>query len=491
MAGGGAARLGGGTLDLLPPEVRRPGWLRGATRVRGVHIGIGAFHRAHQAEYMEDLLEAGWDGALVGINLRPPALSRLLAPQDGFYTRTLRDGDAAETRLIGAVRGVVDAWDNPVGAADWLANPEVTTVTLTVTEKGYCHVPSTGLLDHDHPDIRADLAQGLEAARSLPGFLLGALRIRQREVGGPIDLVSCDNVAGNGRVLRAVVTGLAEAAAPDLLPWIEDQVGFPSTVVDRIVPATSAADLDALEARLGLRDEAAVFGEPYRQWVIEDAFRAERPAWEAAGAEIVADVAAHVAIKMRVLNGAQTMLSLLGPLRGHEFSFQAATDPVLRDFVRGTLARETLPHLPPAQGLEPAAYLGTSLARVANSAIRHRCHQIATDTSQKIRPRLLEPLRARRAAGLPAPGLETGVAAWLAYVAASAPEFGGRWTVDDPVMARLLPLPGDIDGLATRLLGREDVFGTDLAQDDGFRARVANRARELIGGDVARALAGA
>jgi fructuronate reductase len=301
--------------------------------------------------------------------------------------------------------------------------------------------------------------------------------------------VSCDNVAGNGRVLEAVVRGMAEAAAPDLLPWIDDHVAFPTTVVDRIVPATSAEDLLWIEERIGLRDEAAVFGEPFRQWVIEDSFRADRPAWEEAGANIVRDATPHVAIKMRVLNGAQTMLSLLGALVGHEFSWQAAADPVLRGFVRRALAEETLPHLPPAPDLAGQAYLDTSLQRIANPAIRHRCHQIATDTSQKIRPRLLDPIRARRAAGLPAVGLEAGVAAWLAYVAASQAGSGARWTVDDPVMSRLLPLPDDINGLATKLLGQEDVFGTDLARDEGFRARVTTCARALLAGDMARALA--
>ncbi len=486
----GAPRLGGATLDLLPPDVRRPGWLRSVPRVRTVHIGVGAFHRCHQAEVMEDLLEAGHDAALVAINLRPPRLGALLAPQDGFYTRTLREGDDAETRLVGAIRGVVDAEENPGGALDWLSTPEVTTVTMTVTEKGYCHVPATGALDLAHPDVRADLDGDLAAPRSLPGFLLAALRARRAEGAGPLNLVSCDNVAGNGRVLGAVVRGMAEAAAPDLLPWIEDHVAFPTTVVDRIVPATSPDDLRWLEERTGLRDEAAVFGEPFRQWVVEDDLRAPRPPWEEAGVEIVRDAEPYIAIKMRVLNGAQTMLSLMGALAGHEFSWQAATDPRLRDFVRRTLAEETLPHLPPVPGLDGPAYLDTSLRRIANPAIRHRCQQIATDSSQKIVPRLLAPLRACRAAGRPAPGLEAGVAAWLAYVAAEGPAFGGRWTVDDPVMARLRPLAGDIDGLATRLLGQEDVFGADLARDGALRARVSSVARRLIEGDMARALAG-
>ncbi|WP_210529026.1 mannitol dehydrogenase family protein [Rubellimicrobium arenae] len=485
----GLPRLGGATLDRLPAGVRRPDWMRGATRIRTVHIGAGAFHRGHQADYAEDLLQGGWDAALVGINLKPPALRDLLGPQDGFYTRTLREGDGAETRLMGAIRGVVDAEANPGGALDWLSTPEVTTVTITVTEKGYCHVPATGALDMGHPDIQADLRGDLDRPRSLPGFLVAALRARRDEGGGPINLVSCDNLPGNGRILAGVVREMADATAPDLLPWIEDNLACPSTVVDRIVPALTPEDRDWLDRRLGLRDEAAVLAEPFRQWVIEDSFRAERPQWEAVGAQIVSDLSPQEALKMRVLNAAQTLLSLLGALAGHDFSHQAVRNPVLLGYVHGTILREVLPHLPDAVGGSSKDYLDQSLRRIGNTAIRHRCHQIATDTSRKIRQRLLDPLRARRAGGQPGPGLEAGVAAWVAYLAAGLPAHRDRWEPDDPVWARLAG-SRNVDDLAQALLSSEDIFGSDLSRDEALRGRITARARGLLDGEFARVLGG-
>ena len=468
----------------LPAGVRRPSWDRAATPVRTAHLGVGAFHRCHGAEFLEDALEAGEDaGGIVGINLRPPALRDLLAPQDGLYLRTLRDAAGEESRVVGAILRVADAGADPEEALRWLASPGVTTATLTVTEKGYCHVPATGEPDWSNPDLIADARGG---TRSAPGLLLAALRRRRESGAGAINLVSCDNVAGNGGVLRAVVRGLAAEADPGMLPWLDDHVAFPDTVVDRIVPAVDPADLDALARRIGVRDEAAVWGEPFRQWVIADDFRAPRPPWEAAGAEVVADPFPFEAAKMRLLNAAQTMLSLLGALFGHRLSWEAAADPALAAFARGTLGRETVPHLPPG-GPEGRAYLGLSLARVGNRAVRHPCHQIATDTSRKLRQRVLDPLRERRRRDLPAPGLETAIGAWVAYLAAEAPAHGARWTVSDPVTEASRPLlarrGGDVEGFARDVLGIEAVLGADLGRDGALAARVGRAARRLLAGD--------
>jgi len=478
-----APRLDARTLAALPAAIRRPAYDRAALGIATGHLGVGAFHRCHQAEYMDELLASGLSRTgLFGVNLRPPALGPLLGRQDGLYTRTLRDGAGEETRVVGSVLRVADGAAAAVGL---IADPAITTVTLTVTEKAYCHVPATGELDEARPEVAADLAAPPgEPPASLPGVLVAGLRRRAAAGAGPLNLISCDNIEGNGGVLSRVVRGFAGRAAPGLAGWIADNVAFPATMVDRIVPASAPADLDALAARLGLRDEAAVFGEPFRQWVIEDAFRAPRPRWEAAGAQVVGDVAPFVLIKMRVLNAAQTMLALTGALSGHAFTHQAAADPALAGPVVRALAEETLPHLPPAAGMSPGAYLASSLARIANTGIAHRCHQIATDTSQKIRQRLLDPIRACRAAGRPHPGLTRGVAAWVAYLACSEGAFGARWPVSDPVMPRLAPClaqaGGDIGAVARATLGMADVFGADLSADGGFAAAVAAAARELL-----------
>ena len=464
------AQLSPATLGRLPGGIGRPGYDRAALPVRVAHLGVGAFHRAHQAEYLEDLIEGGhWRGAEVGLNLAPPDLGCMLGPQGGLYSRTVAEGDRAETRVLGAITH----WADGAAGIVWLARPEVTVVTLTVTEKGYCHVPATGALDAAHQGILSDVAG--QAPQTVPGFLVAALAARAAAGAGPLALVSCDNIAGNGRVLRAVVRGMAEVMAPHLPGWIDDNVTFPGTMVDRIVPATTEADRVAVAARLGLADAASVRGEAFRQWVIEDDFRGDRPPWEAAGAEIVGDVTAHEMIKMRVLNAGQTMLALLGALRGHEFAHQAVADAGLAGFVTAALRDETLPHLPVAQGMAHAPYLAQATARIANRAIQHRCHQIATDTSQKIRQRILDPLRARRAVGLAAPGLETGLAAWLAYLRA------GRWAVADPVAAQVAGMAGrDLGPFVAGVLGIAGIFGDDLGRDGALAGRLAAKVAHLL-----------
>ncbi|MGQ0566334.1 MAG: mannitol dehydrogenase family protein [Gemmobacter sp.] len=461
------------TLARLPAAVARPGYDRAALPVRVAHVGVGAFHRAHQAEYLDDLIAGGhWRGAEVGLNLRQPVLGETLGPQGGLYSRTLAEGDRTGVRVLGAIT----AWADGAGGAAWLADPAVTVVTLTVTEKGYCHIPATGALDEGHPGVLADLAGGEPV--TVPGFLLRGLAARRAAGAGPLALVSCDNIAGNGQVLRAVVRGMAGAMRPDLMGWIDDHVTFPSTMVDRIVPATTPDDVVTAAARLGLRDACPVRCEAFRQWVIEDDFRSDRPPWEAAGAEIVADMAAHEAVKMRVLNAAQTMLALLGALRGHAFTHEAVADAGLRAFIEATLRDETLPHLPQAAGMAPVPYLAQAMVRIGNRAIHHRCHQIATDTSQKIRQRILDPLRARRAAGLAAPGLETGLAAWLAYLRA------GRWDVADPVAAEVEGVMrragGGMGPFVAGVMGLRAIFGDDLGRDSALVGRVAGKVALLL-----------
>jgi len=480
------ARLSPARLSQLPAGVARPTYDRTTLPVGVAHLGVGAFHRCHQAEYLDDLLQAGAAAAgMVGINLYPPALTAQLGPQGGLYSRTLTDDADHETRVIGAILRVIDAPAQITAALAALADPQVTTVTLTVTEKGYCHIPATGALDHSHPGVIADLAGGA-MPQTIPGLLARALAARAAAGAGPgagsVNLISCDNIPANGAILARVVRAMA---LPALQGWIDDNVAFPATMVDRIVPATTPAARDALALALGCRDEGAVFGEPFRQWVITDDFRAPRPAWEQAGAQIATDVEPYEHIKMRLLNAAQTMTALLGALAGHQFTHQAIRDPAIRGAVTRALRSETIPHLPSVPGMEPAAYLARSLSRIENRAIHHECRQIATDTSQKIRQRLLEPIRARRAAGLAHDGLTGGVAAWIAWLACSGPAFAARWPVSDPVAGRVAGVLArrgrDLRGIAADVLGFADVFGDDLARDDGFAARVAVRAERLIG----------
>jgi len=480
-------RLAPETLPRLPAAVRRPAYARERLEIGHVHIGVGAFHRCHQLDFVDDMLEARFGPwGVLGINLRRPWIAPALKRQDWLYTRTLRDGTRAETRAIGALRGVIEGDDAAAAdaAAQALAAPAVQVVTLTITEKGYGLTPASGALDETNPDVAADLA-GASPPRGALGLLALGLERRARGGAGPLTLISCDNIPANGRRLRAALLALIAATRPALIGWIEANVAFPNTMVDRIVPAPQAADIDALAATLGLRDEAAVFGEPFRQWVIEDRFAAARPPWDLAGVEFVADAEPYERIKMRVLNAAQSTLSHWGALVGHEYSWQAATDGALSDLTERMLARETLPTLPEVEGMGQQTYLAASLARIRNPAIRHRCHQIGTDGSQKIAQRLLAPLRARRARGEPAHDLECAVAGWIAYVAAGARRYGARWAPDDPlaglVIARAESAAGFTE-LARATLAIADIFGDDLAEA-GLAAGVAVHLEGLLGPD--------
>ena len=245
-------------------------------------------------------------------------------------------------------------------------------------------------------------------------------------------------------------------------------------MVDRIVPATMTTDIAWATETIGVADEAAVVGEPFRQWVIDDHFAGARPPWDLAGAQFVADVTPYELIKMRVLNAAQSTLSHLGAILGHAFSFQAAEDPILAPLTRRMLENETSSTLPQAPGMAVGPYIDTSMSRIANTAIRHRCHQIGTDGSQKIVQRLVNPLRERLAAGHPPGLLALAVASWLAYGLCGARRFGARWAPDDPMAERVIAIGeqsgGDFGGLARALLDIQAVFGTDLADSPAATA---------------------
>lgn len=480
------ARLGSGTLGGVPPTVRRPAYDRAALKVGMAHLGVGAFHRCHQSEFADDALEAEFGPwGEVGISIRAPRVEPTLGRQDGLYTRALRNEDEVELRVIGAMREVVDAQDDVERAITALADPRIAIVTMTVTEKGYCHRPATGQLDPDHPDILNDLAPGT-VPRTVPGVLVEALRRRQKSGAGGVTLMSCDNIPANGRILRNVVTTVTAHKYPDLCGWVAGKVHFPSSMVDRIVPATTERDIAFARERLGLDDEAAVVGEPFRQWVIENDFAGARPRWEAAGVEIVSDVEPYELIKMQVLNAAQSAMSYFGALAGLDFTFEDVRDPLIARYVRHMLTEETAPGLPRG-AMDVPSYIDLSFRRLLNRAIRHRNHQIATDGSQKIVQRLLNPIRNCMARDASFELLAGAVAAWMAYLLAASTRFGARWTPSDPWADRVRAI-GDETGpdaavLVRRILAIDAVFGADLPHNKAFAAALARHLAGFLSGD--------
>jgi len=475
-------RLSDATLAALPSGVARPRYDRAALRPGIVHLGLGAFHRAHQAVMTEAVLDAGArDWGIVAASLRSPETRDALAPQDGLYAVAIRQDDEERLRVIGALRGLHVAPEDPGALLAAMAAPTTRIVSLTVTEKGYCHDPATGALDEAHPDIRHDLATP-HRPRSAPGFLVEALHRRRAAGLPPFTVLCCDNLPANGHTVRRIATRLAALRDPGLSDWMAGEVAFPSTMVDRIVPATTPEDRARIDAALGLHDAWPVVCEAFSQWVVEDHFPTGRPAWEIGGATFAADVAPFEVMKLRLLNGAHSALAYLGYLAGHETVAEAAADPVFARYLRGFWA-EVAPHVPAPPGADLGGYAESLLARFRNRALRHRTWQIAMDGSQKLPQRLLGTVREALAAGPPIPHLALAVAGWMRY-ATGIDERGTAIDLRDPLLPALrdATAPGlaDPPALVRRLLAVRAIFGDDLPRDTVFVAAVEAAFQRLL-----------
>ncbi len=436
-----------------------------------VHLGVGAFHRAHQAVLFDHRLSAGeTDWAICGASLRSADTRDALQPQDGLYSVAVRGPGREDLAVVGSLRELVVARPDPERLLGAMSRAGVKIVSLTVTEKGYCHDPARCELIETHPDVMHDLAHP-EAPRSAPGFIVEALRRRRAAGVAPFTVLSCDNLPSNGATVRRVLQRMAELRAPDLGRWFADAVSCPSTMVDRIVPATTDDDRRRVAERLGSFDAWPVVTEPFSQWVIEDRFGAGRPRLEDSGATMVADVAPYELAKLKLLNGAHSALAYLGYLAGYETIADAMADRAFARFARGLMDEEAEPTLA-SHGLgDLSEYKRRLLERFENPALRHRAWQIAMDGSQKLPQRLLATARERLAAGAPIPRLTLAVAAWMRYVTA-VDEQGHAIDVRDPFAARLKAIADaagpDATRLASALLSVREIFGADLAADERF-----------------------
>ncbi len=488
-----APRLTQATLGQARPGTDLPGYDRRGLAAGIVHLGLGAFARAHIASYTDDALalEPGPWG-IAGVSLQRPEQRDRLAPQDGLYTALQRDGTECRARIIGCLRQAIVAPECPAEVVAQMAASECRIVSLTITEKGYCHDPASGRLDLDHADIRHDLGHP-DAPRTAVGFITAALRARHTTGLPPFTVLCCDNLPHNGRLVAGLVAEFAAAAAPGrgdgLSDWIGAHGAFPSTMVDRIVPATTPDDLAAAAAATGLADAGPVCHEPFRQWVIEDRFAGPRPTWERVGAQFVADVAPFEHMKLRLLNGAHSALAYLGCLAGHATIADVVADPVFRHYA-GALWREIIPVVPPPPGVDLHGYTAELLARFTNPAIRHRTGQIAMDGSQKLPQRLLSTIAERLARGLPIPALALAVAAWIRY-AGGRDEAGQPIDVRDPLAPRLRDTGADAAGHVAAILRIEAVFGTDLPHAAPFVAAVTDAYARLLEHGARRAVTAA
>ena len=475
------ARLSLSTLACVPSAVARPAYAPAEVPVGILHLGVGAFHRAHQAVYTDDILGAEPRWGICGVSLKTPRAILPLAAQDGLYTLLTRTRDGTTARVIGALRETIFAGTARAKLIARFADPRITVVTATVTEKGYCHDPATGTLNEGHPDIAHDFAHP-EAPESAIGLLVAGLAARRAANAGPLTFVCCDNLPHNGRMVEGLVHAFALRRDPALAAWICDQATFPSTMVDRIVPATTAADLAEAERLIGVHDAATVTAEPFAQWIIENRFAAPRPRWEDAGAQFVTDVVPFETMKLRLLNGSHSTLAYLGFLAGHEAIWQASSDPHLARLVERQMAEEIIPTLVAPPGIDLADYCVQLMARFRNPALPHRTQQIAMDGSQKLPQRLLGTVRDRIAAGAPFAHLTLAIAGWIRY-ASGTDEQGRAIAVADPMAASFAGIVAkagsDPARTAAGFLDLASVFG-DLGAHAAFRDAVTRNVVALF-----------
>ena len=468
---------------LLTAKATLPTYDRSKLVPRIVHLGFGAFHRAHQAVYADILAsEHGSDWGYTEVNLIGGEQQIAdLNHQDNLYTVAEMSADAWTARVVGVVKEALHAQvDGLETVLAKMCEPQVAIVSLTITEKGYCHSPATGQLMLDHPFIVADL-QNPHQPKSAPGVVVEALA-RRKAAGLPaFSVMSCDNMPENGHVMRNVVCAYARAVDAELADWIEAHVTFPSTMVDRIVPAVTPETLDKIEQLTGVRDPAGVACEPFRQWVIEDNFVAGRPAWEKAGAELVSDVIPFEEMKLRMLNGSHSFLAYLGYLAGYQHINDCMGDDNYRRAAHDLMLKEQAPTLK-VQNVDLARYADLLIERYTNPALRHRTWQIAMDGSQKLPQRMLDSVRWHLADNSSFKLLALGVAGWMRYVG-GVDEQGNAIEVCDPllpVIQAAVQQSEEGESRVKALLAIEAIFGKDLPLQGQFVDQVTNAYLSLL-----------
>ncbi len=460
-----------------------PQYDRSALVTRCVHLGFGAFHRAHQAVYADILAtdhHSDWGYCEVNLIGGEQQIADL-NQQDRLYTVAEMSADGWATRVVGVVNQALHAQvDGLEAVLNALCQPEIAIMSLTITEKGYCHSPATGELMRDHPLIAADLKQPQQPVSAV-GVIVAALARRKAAGLRGFSVMSCDNMPENGHVTRNVVLAYAHAVDAALANWIESEVTFPSTMVDRIVPAVTPETLHRIAEQTGVNDPVAVACEPFRQWVIEDNFVAGRPAWEKAGAELVKDVLPFEEMKLRMLNGSHSFLAYLGYLAGYPLINVCMEDANFRATARALMLNEQAPTLK-VKGVDLSRYADSLIARYENTALAHRTWQIAMDGSQKLPQRMLDSIRWHLANGSSWSLLALGVAGWMRYVA-GVDEQGEAIEISDPLKANIAAKVAQSEQGEARvnaLLGLSAIFGNDLPQNPAFVEGVTKAYLKLL-----------
>ncbi|MFG1497856.1 mannitol dehydrogenase family protein [Saccharospirillum sp. HFRX-1] len=449
-----------------------------------VHLGLGAFHRAHQAAYVQAYCDrtgdTGWGICAANLRSNATLVDDLATADYRYHLVAFSDREHYQINSIDSIQRTLFSgrdsngnWGRDLDALlEQLSDPSVHIVTLTVTEKGYFLSPAEGRLLTDADDLAADI-KNPQQPRTAPGILVAALRRRRAADTAPFTVLSCDNMPHNGARTRSAVMQLAALHDADLAQWIADEVAFPSSMVDRIVPAMTDAEFERLKT-LGIDDHNAVVSEAFTQWVIEDHFPSGRPDWQEDGVQMVADVAPFETMKLRLLNGSHSLLAYLGSLAGFETVADTVGNATIRDFLRRYMLSEAAPTLSMPEGTDLHDYCDKLLQRFANDSLNHRLHQIAMDGSQKLPQRWLSGAQEQRQKDADLPCTALGIAAWIRYCQ-GVDLAGQSYPVSDPLaddLAQLHQQHSEVAALVAAFFAQSAVFPTALAQDSHFVSQV-------------------
>lgn len=476
----------------LPDGVKQPTYDRSLLKSRIVHLGFGAFHRAHQALLTDRVLnQQGGDWGYCEVNLfGGEKLIEQLREQNHLYTVLEKGAEHNQAVVVGSVHESLHSEIDGIQAViEKMAEPQVAIVSLTVTEKGYCIEPGSGKLDLNNALIQRDLATPL-APTSAPGVIVEALRLRHERNLAPFTVLSCDNIPENGHVVKNAVLGLAKARDENLAAWIESNVTFPSTMVDRIVPAATEETLAEVAQAVGVEDPCGIACEPFIQWVVEDNFVAGRPQWEIAGAELVSDVLPYEEMKLRMLNGSHSFLAYLGYLAGYQHINDCMEDQAYRTAAHRLMLQEQAPTLR-VTGVDLGQYADRLIERYSNPSLKHRTWQIAMDGTQKLPQRMLDSIRWHLAHGSAFPCLALGVAGWMRYVG-GVDDHQQDIDIRDPMVETLKAVVAESQEGEARvqaLLGIKAVFGDELPKQATFVEAVTQAYLALVENGAAQACA--
>ena len=460
-------KLSTATLGELPAEVKRPAYDRSAVSPGMVHFGVGGFHRAHQAMYLDALMNRGeaLDWGIIGVGLMPgdSRMRDAMSAQDNLYTLVVKHPDGElEPRVIGSMVEYLFAPDDPTAVLDRMVNPATRIVSLTVTEGGYHVNQVTGEFDANDPVLQTDLSADFTNGgmpQSMFGFVVEAARRRKAAGDRPFTVMSCDNLPGNGDIAKKMIVAFARLKDPELGAWVEEHVAFPNCMVDRITPVTSTEDIDALSTTFGVEDAWPVVCEPFTQWVLEDHFPTGRPPFEEVGVQIVDDVVPYELMKLRLLNASHQALCYLGFLSGHRYAHEVAQDPLFAEFLLAYMKEEGAPTLPEVPGVDLGVYFRQLIERFANPEVRDTLARLCAESSDRI-PKWLVPviqLNLERGGNFERSALV--VASWARY-AEGVDEKGEPIEVVDRFKEKVMAAAGRYEEDELAFLRDRDFFGS-------------------------------